>query len=80
MVGSRKENLANGLMVHKSHDGWQAGMETTTTTTTKLWKKGVGLFFLAIYSQKDFFKIKIKIAKIKCFLRFSVARIPPKFK
>jgi hypothetical protein len=31
-----------------------------------------------IYSQKD--KIKIKISKIKCFLRFSVARIQPKFK
>ncbi len=57
---------------------WLAGMETTTRG--KVWKKGVSLFFLAlyIYSQKD--KIQIKISKIKCFLRFSVARIPPKFK
>ncbi len=50
--GLKKGNLANGLMVHKSHDGWQAGMETTTRR--KVWKKGVSLFFLAIYSQKDF--------------------------
>jgi hypothetical protein len=49
-----------------------------TTTRGRVWKKGVSLFFLAIYTQKD--KIKIKISKIECFLRFSVARIPPKLK
>jgi len=36
------------------------------------------LFSLAIYSQKR--KIKLESAKIECFLRFSIAIIPPKFK
>jgi hypothetical protein len=35
-------------------------------------------YLLAIYSQKGI--LKIKSAKIKCFLSFLLARIPPNFK
>jgi hypothetical protein len=40
--GLKKGNLANGLMVHKSHDGWQAWKQQQPE---KSGRKGVSLFF-----------------------------------
>jgi hypothetical protein len=53
-----------------------AGRHGNNNNQKRVEERVSAFFFLAIYSQKD----KIKIAKIKCFLRFSVAKIPPKFK
>ncbi len=66
-MGSRKEIWQmDWLMVHKSHDGWQAWKQQQQEKSGR--RVSAFFFFLAIYSQKD--KIKIKIAKIKCFMIF----------
>jgi membrane-anchored protein YejM (alkaline phosphatase superfamily) len=67
MVGSRKENLANGLMVHKSHDGWQAWKQQQQQQQQNYGRRVSAFFFWLYIAKKIFFKLKLKLLKSSAF-------------
>jgi hypothetical protein len=60
--GLKKGNLANGLMVHKSHDGWQAWKQQQEGECGRR----VSAFFFWLYIPKKI-KLKLKFLKSSAF-------------